>query len=97
MFFHHKTRTVILADLIENFEPGKLGGVYGWLARLAGAADPDGKTPMDLRMTFWGRKKEACTSLARMLAWKAEKVIIAHGRPYEKDGARELQRAFRWL
>jgi hypothetical protein len=97
VFFHRKTRTVIVADLIENFEPGKLGGVYGWLARLAGVADPDGKTPVDLRMTFWGRKQEARASLARMLDWEPEKVIIAHGRPYEKDGTGQLHRAFRWL
>jgi Domain of unknown function (DUF4336) len=97
IFFHRKTRTAILADLIENFEPGKLGGTYGWLVRLAGVADPDGKTPMDLRMTFWGHKRVARGCLARMLAWEPEKVIIAHGRPYEEEGAKELRRAFRWL
>jgi Domain of unknown function (DUF4336) len=97
VFFHRKTRTVILADLIENFEPEKLGGAYGWLAKLAGATDPDGKAAVDLRMTFWGRKQVARRSLARMLAWEPEKVIIAHGRPYEEEGTRELQRAFRWL
>lgn len=97
VFFHRKTRTIIMADLIENFEPEKLSGVYGWLARLAGVADPDGKTPGDLRMTFWGRKQEARASLARMLAWEPEKVIIAHGRPYAENGTEELRRAFRWL
>lgn len=97
VFFHRKTRTVILADLIENFEPAKLGRVHGWLARLAGIVDPDGKTPADLRTTFWGRKGVARAALARMLAWEPERVIIAHGRPYEEDGTRELQRAFRWL
>ena len=97
VFFHRKTRTVILADLIENFEPDKLGGVYGWLVRLAGAADPDGKAPLDLRTTFWGRKREARVCLARMLAWGPEKVIMAHGRPYEQEGDKELRRAFRWL
>jgi hypothetical protein len=36
-FFHRGTRTLILADLIENFEPGKVGGRgggwFGWPAR----------------------------------------------------------------
>jgi hypothetical protein len=48
VFFYRKSRTVILADLIENFEPEKLGRFYRWLVRLAGAAHPDGKTPLDL-------------------------------------------------
>jgi hypothetical protein len=45
VFFHRKTRTLILADFIENFEPEKVGSLYVWLLRLAGVADPDGKTP----------------------------------------------------
>jgi hypothetical protein len=97
VFFHRKTRTLILADLIENFEPEKLGSVYGWLVRLAGVADPDGKAPLDLRLAFLGHKKEARSSFERMAAWEPEKVIIAHGRWYERDGSAQLRRAFRWL
>lgn len=97
VFFHRKTRTLILADLIENFEPEKVGGIYGWLVRLAGAAEPDGKAPLGFRLTFLGRKEEARTSFERMLSWGPEKVILAHGRWYERDGTKELRRAFRWL
>jgi hypothetical protein len=97
VFFHRKTRTLILADLIENFEVEKVGRLHGWLIRLAGAADPDGKAPIDLRLTFLGRKKEARSTFERMVAWKPERVIMAHGRPYEREGTAELRRAFRWL
>jgi hypothetical protein len=97
VFYHRKTRTLILADLIENFEPEKIGGAYRWLVRFAGAAVPDGKAPIDLRLTFWGRKDVARASFERMLAWEPEKVIMAHGRPYEQNGTAELRRAFRWL
>jgi hypothetical protein len=97
VFFHRKTRTLVLADLIENFEPGKIGGVYRWLVRFAGAADPDGKAPIDLRLTFWGRKEAARSSFERMLAWDPDKVVLAHGRWYDRAGTAELRRAFRWL
>jgi hypothetical protein len=97
VFFHRKTRTLLLADLIENFEPWKVGGFYGWLVRVAGAAAPDAKAPIDLRLTFLGRKKEARSAFERMVAWEPEKVIMAHGRPYMRDGTAELRRAFRWL
>jgi hypothetical protein len=96
-FFHRRTRTLILADLIENFEAEKVGGFLAWLIRLAGAADPDGKAAIDLRLTYLGRKKEARCSLERMLAWKSERVIMAHGRWYARDGTGELRRAFRWV
>ncbi len=97
VFFHRKTRTLVLADLIENFELEKMRGAYRWLVRLAGAAAPDAKTPIDLRLTFLGHKKEARSAFKRMVAWEPEKVIMAHGRPYERDGTAELRRAFRWL
>ena len=84
-----------LADLIENFEPEKVGGAYGWLVRLAGTAHPDGKVSTGLRLTFG--KDKARASFERMLAWEPEKVIVAHGRWYERDGTEELRRAFRWL
>lgn len=97
VFFHRTSRTVILADLIENFEPEKVGRFYGSLARLAGAVDPDGKAPIDLRLTFLDRKEEAGSCLDKLLSWEPEKVIMAHGSIYERDGARELHRSFRWL
>lgn len=97
VFFHRASRTVILADLIENFEPEKVGRFYGSLARLAGAVETDGKAPIDLRLTFLGRKEEARSCLDKLLSWQPEKVIMAHGRIYKRDGARELRRAFRWL
>jgi hypothetical protein len=32
-----------------------------------------------------------------MIAWNPEWVIVAHGRWYERHGAQELRRAFRWV
>ena len=97
VFFHRKSSTLILTDLIENFEPDKVSKWFRWLLQLGGVVDPDGKIPLDLRMTFWGQKEQARTCFKRMLQWKPEKVILAHGRWYENNGTAELQRAFRWL
>ncbi|MFW6264242.1 MAG: DUF4336 domain-containing protein [Cyanobacteriota bacterium] len=97
VFFHRSSRTLILADLIENFELNKVSQPYFWLLKLAGCADPNGKAPIDLRMTFWGKKELARTCLKRILAWQPEKIILAHGRWYDHNGTAELQRAFRWL
>lgn len=97
VFFHRASRTLVLADLIENFEPGKLGFFERLLTRLGGVTDPDGKAPSDLRMTFVGRHDQARRSFDRMMAWSPERVVIAHGRWYERDGERELRRAFRWI
>ncbi len=43
VFFHRRTRTVILADLIENFEPEKIGGRGGGWSGWPGPRSPTGK------------------------------------------------------
>lgn len=96
-FYHRASRTLILADLIENFEPGAMPRFYDWMMRLAGSQHPDGKLPIDLRLTYLGHKATARQSLDHLLAWQPEKIIIAHGRCYEENGVAELERAFRWL
>ena len=96
-FFHRASRTVILADLIENFEPARVRSrMLRWLMRLAGVAHPAGGTPADMRLTFWPRRRAVRAAMAEILAWDCERVVMAHGLPYEQDGAAELRRAFGW-
>jgi hypothetical protein len=32
-----------------------------------------------------------------MIGWAPERIILAHGRWYPRDGVAELERAFRWV
>ena len=97
VFFHRASGTLILTDLIENFEGPRTAPRWRWLLRLAGVLDPNGKAPADLRATFFGRKAIARACRDRMFAWNPDRVILAHGRYFETDGMAELRRAFRWL
>jgi hypothetical protein len=97
-FFHRASRTLILTDLIENFEPDRLAS---WLQRaltwLGGVQDPHGSMPRDMRITFATRKADVAAAVRRMIAWDPERIILAHGRWYERDGRAQLIRAFGWL
>jgi len=96
VFLHRASATLILTDLIENFEAARLGTAMRWIARLGGVLDPDGKTPLDMRFTFRDRAAaRAC--LQRVMDWRPQRVILAHGRCYLDHGEAELRRAFRWL
>lgn len=97
VFFHRASTTLILADLIENLEREKLSHGMRWLARLGGVLDPDGKAPLDMRMTFAGRRRFARKCFEKIMAWHPQRVILAHGRWYPENGEAELQRAFRWV
>jgi len=97
VFFHRASRTLILTDLIENFEPAKLPWWMRPLVRIAGIADPDGQMPRDMRRTFSRHEDQLRAAVERMIGWAPERVILAHGRWYERDGVAELRRAFRWV
>lgn len=97
-FFHHASRTLVLTDFIENFEPRKLPSfLWRWLTWLGGVQDPDGQMPRDMRLTFAKQKNSLRDAVETMIAWNPERVILAHGRWYPENGTEELRRAFRWL
>ncbi|SEK73259.1 protein of unknown function [Roseovarius nanhaiticus] len=93
VFFHRASETLILADLIENFETAKLPVWMRPLVWIAGIDDSDGKMPLDMRLTF--RKAPLADCVERMIDWGPQRIILAHGRWYQRDGVGELRRAFR--
>jgi uncharacterized protein DUF4336 len=98
VFFHHRTRTLVLTDLIENFEPGRMSSrLMRWLTRIGGVSDPDGGMPRDMRLSFRRHKAALRAAVEQMIAWNPERIILAHGRWYTRGGVYEMRRAFRWL
>jgi hypothetical protein len=97
-FFHRTSRTLILTDLLENFEPEKVGSLFlRLLTWIGGVSPPHGGLPRDLRLNFTRRhKRELLAAVKTMLAWNPERIIFAHGRWHESNGADELRHAFRW-
>lgn len=97
VFLHRSSATLVVADLIENFEAERLPPLLRMLVRLAGSLHPHGRMPLDLRLTFLGHRRQARACRDRMLAWAPQRVILAHGRCHLQDGSAELRRAFAWL
>jgi hypothetical protein len=98
VFFHLPSGTLIVTDLIENFE---LDRVACWwlrvLLRLTGPLDPHGTAPPDMRFSFRHHRAELRAAVAQMRAWAPERIILAHGKWYPVNGAPELERAFQWI
>lgn len=98
VFFHRNSKTLLLTDLIENFEPQKVHSYpLKIMMKLAGIIHPGGRAPIDFRATFWGHKNLAKQSVEQILAWQPDKVIFAHGRWYKENAVEELKQAFRWV
>lgn len=98
VFFHRESRTLILTDLIENFDTEHVDHwFHRQLLKRANVAAPYGQTPIDFRLSFLGNKKKARKHLEQLLEWNPEKIILAHGDWFDSNGKEELKRAFHWL
>jgi hypothetical protein len=95
VFFHRASRTLILTDLIENFEAGKMPWFVSPLLKMGRVCDPDGRMPLDMAASFRSKSMHLRDVVETMIGWQPVRVILAHGRWHEKDGTAELQRAFR--
>ena len=96
-FFHRPSRTLILADLVQNFEPEKTAGAAWAALTVAGSMAPDGKAPIHLRFVMRLKRDRARQAASRMIEWAPERVIFAHGRWFDRNGSAELRRSLRWL
>lgn len=97
VFFHRMSATLILTDLIENFESANLPWWMRIFAGLAGIMDPNGQMPRDMRMTFRHGQDDLRRAVEQMIDWGPERAIVAHGRWYRSGAVDEIKRAFRFV
>lgn len=96
LFFHCESRTLIVTDLVQKFEPERLSRAQRFVMRLDGMLGPKGSTPREWRLSFWNRKA-ARRAVQRALAWNPERVVLAHGAWIEKEGRAGFARSLGWL
>lgn len=96
VFFHRPSATMIVTDLVENIDPQIFKPWQRGLAGLAGVLAPNGKMPLDWRMTFLFKKAQTREHLRRMLDWQPQRLIMAHGKIIDRDAGDFLARSFRW-
>ena len=96
VFFHLHSRTVLFADLIQNFPRDWFKGWRGVVARLGGIVAPNPGAPRDWRATFLDRRA-ARAALDQILAWPIELVLIAHGDLPPTGNTAFVRSAFTWL
>lgn len=96
VFFHEKSRTVLITDLVQHFGPGWFTGWRKAVARVDLMVGAEPRTPRKFRAAFVDRRA-ARAALGRILAWPAKAVVMAHGAPVREGGQAFIRRAFGWL
>ncbi|MAD46251.1 MAG: hypothetical protein CMI02_01405 [Oceanospirillaceae bacterium] len=97
VFFHRASSTLILTDLIENFNPRHFTPLKRLLARLSGILAPNGKTPIDWRTSFLFGKHRARQHVQTILNWQPQRIVMAHGEIIREKATEHFRKAFRWV
>ena len=96
-FFHKPSKTLILVDLLENIgddykHPASLLLRFWWRVVLKMWNNP--KAAPEYQMG-WGRKDIVKSGLNKILSWKAERVILAHGELVDNNITNVLRTAWK--
>ena len=84
VFFHHASRTLIVADLVFNLDPNITGWTRFFFRWVAGLKRLRGMSRMFRLMI---RDRTAFTaSVRRMMEWDFDRVIVGHGDVIETGG-----------
>jgi len=96
VFFHKASRTAIVCDLIQRFDPDKTTGWKGLLMRLDGLVGEHGSTPREWRASFL-RRGPARAALQKVLDWNPERLVIAHGACAQSGATEIIRKALSWI
>ena len=91
---HPKTRTLIVADLVENIRASP----HWWTQVILRAGGIYGRVGFSRLFRFlYTNRPQARASLERVLVEDFDKVLLAHGDPIPHGGKEALRLAYSWL
>lgn len=94
LFFHEPSRTLISADLVENFQRVDHWPTRAYL-RAAGIYGKCGVSRL-IKLMFRDKARSR-RAIDRALEWNPERITLAHGVPVLADGREALREAYAWL
>ncbi|WP_136066009.1 DUF4336 domain-containing protein [Modicisalibacter radicis] len=97
VFYHKVSNTLVVADLIENFSGQNFNYWQRVVAKGVGILAPNGKMPLDWRLSFIFGRDDARSHLNRLLAWKSQILVMSHGEIVKENTDEFLARSFEWL
>jgi hypothetical protein len=97
IFFHRPSRTLIVTDLMQNFEAARVRNPFTrLLLKAGGATGPNGRASIEIRLAGRGRHRELRAAVRQMADWAPTSILLSHGACFRVDAVAELCRAFAW-
>ena len=95
-FFHRPSKTAIICDLIQRHPASTMLGWKGMLMRMDSLVGEHGSTPREWRASFL-RRGPARAARDKVLAWNAERLLIAHGECTQTGASSIIAEALSWI
>lgn len=95
--FHRASRTLLVADLVVNVEPGDVPPLTRGVMEAAGMLAPDGRAPVHLRMLLKINGRAVGEAAERLIALEPRRIVMCHGHPHEHDATDKLGGALDWF
>lgn len=96
VFFHRPSRTAIIGDLIQRHSESEMSGWKGLAMRLDGLLGEHGSTPREWRASFL-RRGPARSARSKVIGWKPERLLIAHGQCARTGATEIIAAALSWI
>jgi hypothetical protein len=96
VFFHRASRTAIVCDLIQRFDPDKMTGWRGMLMRADGLVGEHGSTPREWRASFL-KRAPARAARQKVIDWNPERLLIAHGECAQSGATDIIRKSLSWI
>ena len=98
VFLHRASRTLIVTDLMQNFEIGRVRSVLvKLLLKFGGATGPSGRPSIEIRRAARRDLQALRSGVRQMIAWHPASIILSHGRCFDTEAVIEIERAFAWV
>ena len=96
VFFHRESSTAIVCDLIQRHPEPEVTGWKGMLMKFDGLVGKNGSTPREWRASFLRRSK-ARAAREKVLSWKPQRLLIAHGECAQTGATEIIDKALGWM
>jgi hypothetical protein len=95
VFLHRSSRTLIVTDLMQNFEAGRIRNpLVRAVMMLGGATGPNGRPSIEIGLAALRHRAALEKGVRHMLAWQPSGIILAHGACYRSNAVTVIERAF---
>lgn len=98
VFFHRKSATLIVTDLMQTFEASRVRSLpIRLLLAAGGATGPNAKPSIEIRMAARSHRDALRAGVQKMIAWNPDHIILSHGPCIHHDAAGAIRQAFDWI